>query len=232
MNPITNEPNGNYYFGNAYLIWSLIFVFLLGCNRQEPQVASSPTTAKLDSRETIPVNISQKQDSDEEFGMEMIDLVANPELDQGIPEADTPLYLWDGENPSRFPSQVASAMDKIGVNVTIFEDYPELYAAIPVLVDQSFMDQRVEFVESLGYAFRCHPIHWNIDVTRVLERQDDYLVEAGPIVTEYCDVVPLATEGCIEKWSFPKNSLNTPRLVSRTKIPDPGEPGFPDGIFP
>jgi hypothetical protein len=232
MHPITNEPNGNYCFGNSYLIWSLIFAFLLGCNRQEPQVASSPTTAKLDSRETIPVNISQKQDSDEEFGMELIDLVANPELDQGIPEADTPLYLWDAKNPSRFPSQVASAMDKIGVNVTIFEDYPELYAAVPVLVDQSFMDQRVEFVESLGYAFRCHPIHWNIDVKRVLERQDDYLVEARPIVTEYCDVVPLATEGCIEKWSFPKNSLNTPRLVSRTKIPDPGEPGFPYGIFP
>ncbi|MBM3967151.1 MAG: hypothetical protein FJ308_19120 [Planctomycetes bacterium] len=232
MHPITNEPIANDYFGNSYLIWSLIFAFLLGCNRQEPQVASSPTTAKLDSRETIPVNISQKQDSDEEFGMELIDLVANPELDQGIPRADTPLYLWDAENPSRFPFQVASAMDKIGVNVTIFEDYPELYAAVPVLVDQSFMDQRVEFVESLGYAFRCHPIHWNIDVDRVLERQDDYLVEACPIVTEYCDVVPLATKGCIEKWSFPKNSLNTPRLVSRTKIPGPGEPGFPYGIFP
>jgi len=207
MHPITNEPNGNYYFGNSYLIWGLIFAFLLGCNRQEPQVASSPTTAKLDSRETIPANISQKQDSDEEFGMELIDLVANPELDQGIPRADTPLYLWDAENPSRFPFQVASAMDKIGVNVTIFEDYPELYAAIPVLVDQSFMDQRVEFVESLGCDFRCHPIHWNIDVERVLERQDDYLVKACPIVTEYCDVVPLATEGCIEKWSFPKNSV-------------------------
>ncbi|MFN6300979.1 MAG: hypothetical protein ACK42H_02205 [Planctomycetota bacterium] len=53
MHPITNEPNAIYYFGNSYLIWSLIFAFLSGCNRQEPQVASSPTTAKLDSRPAL-----------------------------------------------------------------------------------------------------------------------------------------------------------------------------------
>ena len=53
MHPITNEPNAIYYFGNSSLIWSLIFAFLSGCNRQEPQVASSPTTAKLDSRPAL-----------------------------------------------------------------------------------------------------------------------------------------------------------------------------------
>jgi len=232
MNPTTNNSKMNLYRDKSFLICGLLFALLVGCNRQEPQVASNPTTASLDGRGSIPVKMSQEEEGEEGFEMELIDIGANPELEDSDPLADTPLYLWDGENPLRCPSQARSAMDKIGVEVSISENYPDLYEAIPVLVNPIFMEQRVEFVQTLGYAFRCNPIHWNITVSRVLERQDDYLVKAAPIVTEYCDVVVRATEGCVEKWSFPKNSLNTPRLVSRTKISEPGEPGFPSSIFP
>ena len=208
----------------------IAFAFV-GCSRQETQVTSDPTIAVKEEQVVVPIK-TQQENNENEFGMELIDIGENPELEPKLLEADTPLYLFDSEDLFRFPPQVISAMDKVGVEVKIFDNYPELYEACPVLIDPSLLDQRKQFVESLGYTIRCHPVHWDVVVSKVLERQNDYLVEACPGVSEYCDQVPLSTKGCVEKWVFPKNSLNTPSLVSRRNTSQPGDPDFPYGTFP
>jgi hypothetical protein len=209
----------------------LIPFAFVGCARQETQVTSDPTMAVKQEQVVVPIK-TQQENNEIEFGMELIDIGENPESEPKLLEADTPLYLFDSEDPFRFPPQIISAMDKVGVEVKIFDNYPDLYEACPVLIDPSLLDQRKQFVESLGYTIRCHPVHWDVVVSKVLERQNDYLVEAVPVVSEYCDQVPLATEACVEKWVFPKNSLNTPSLVSRRNTPQPGDPDFPYGTFP
>jgi hypothetical protein len=95
MNPTTNNSKMNLYRDKSFLICGLLFALLVGCNRQEPQVASNPTTASLDGRGAIPVKMSQEEEGEEGFEMELIDIGANPELEDSDPLADTPLYLWD-----------------------------------------------------------------------------------------------------------------------------------------
>ena len=212
-------------------LFLLIPVTLVGCFRRETQVTSEPTRSVKEEQVVVPIK-TQQENNENEFGMELIDIGENPELKPKFLEADTPLYLFDRKDPFRFPPQINSAMDKVGVEVKIFENYPELYEAFPILNDPSLMDQRKQFVESLGYTIRCQPVHWDVVVSIVLERQNDYLVRARPTVSEYCDERPLSTKSCVEKWVFPKNSLNTPSLLSRTDIPQPGVPDFPYGSLP
>ena len=208
----------------------IAFAFV-GCSRQETQVTSDPTIAVKEEQVVVPIK-TQQENNENEFGMELIDIGENPDLEPKLQEAEILLYLHDLEDLFRFSPQIISAMDKVGVEVKIFENYPKLYEVCPILIDPSLLDQRKQFVKSLGYTIRCHPVHWDVFIRKVLERQNDYLVEAVPVVTEYCDQVPLSTKATVEKWVFPKNSLNTPSPVSHRNTSQPGDPDFPYGTFP
>jgi hypothetical protein len=148
--------------------------------------------------------------------MDLIDIGDHPELEPSIDFPNTPLYISDDEDFST--AQGFTDLDKVGVKKFIADAFPLLYQPLGTLSNSAYSADRNAFVTSNGYTIRCQPVHWDLMVFGVQERPEDFLVSVYVFVSEYCDNG--TSSGCQEQWSFPKNALNTPALVSRSIFPN------------
>ena len=191
-----------------------IAVFFCGCTSQEmPQRVTKSTSEKADMK-SVPINAVQPPAN--ELAMDLIDIGEHPELEPTIVFPNTPLYISDDEDFST--AQGFTDLDKVGVKKFIVDAFPLLYQPLGTLSNSAYSADRNAFVTSNGYTIRCQPVHWDLMVFGVQERPEDFLVNVYVFVSEYCDNG--TSSGCQEQWSFPKNALNTPALVSRSIFPN------------
>ena len=148
--------------------------------------------------------------------MDLIDIGEHPELEPSIEFPNTPLYISDDEDFNT--AQGGTDLDKVGVKKVVVDAFPFLYQPLGTLKDTAYSADRIAFVISTGYTIRCQPVHWHLSAFNAQERSADYLVSVYVFVSEYCDSG--TSSGCREQWSFPKNSLYTPVLVSRSVFPN------------
>ncbi len=207
----------NPVLGTAYHLFALlggIIAFQCACTPQETAPRVTQSSSEKADMNSVPISVVQPPTN--EIAMDLIDIGDNPELEPSIDFPNTPLYISDDEDFST--AQGSTDLDKVGVKKIIVDAFPLLYQPLGSLRNTTYSSDRTAFVLAHGYTIRCQPIHWHLSVFNAQERDTDYLVSVSVFVSEYCDNGP--TDGCREQWSFPKNALSTPVLLSRSVFPN------------
>jgi len=198
---------------HLFVLLGGIIALHCGCTAQEnPSLVMRSTVEKADN-ESVPISVVQPPSN--EIVMDLIDIGEYPELEPSLEFPNTPLYISDDEDFDT--AQGFTDLDKIGVKKFIVDAFPLLYQPLGTLKDTAYSSDRITFISASGYFIRCQPVHWDLMAFGVQDRPADYLVDVYVFVSEYCDEDP--TDGCREQWSFPKNALTSPVLVSRSVFP-------------